>query len=616
LPGDGDGGVAGGADAGELADADLGPDAEVCDDLASCPVTFSYPANGAATVELRGSFRADGWDNGEALTLNGDAFEVTVDLDDGQRVEYKFVVDGDWVTDPNNPNTADDGFGGVNSVVTADCDDCDTLANFDWRDGIMYFVMVDRFFDGDDTNNVPVNDVELPANFQGGDLAGVLAKIEDGYFTDLGVNVLWLTAPIDNADGRGLGIGMDDNYYSSYHGYWPTDLNAVEDRIGDMNDLMSVVEAAHVRGIKVILDYVMNHVHTDSAVYQDNPDWFWPLGNCVCGEGCSWDGAEGRRCWFTPYLADFDFNNTAARNFSVDNAVQWAIDTGIDGYRLDAVKHIETPWITDLRARIDAEVDTGSAFYMVGETYTGDRDLIRSYVNPATMLDGQFDFPLRAEIIKAIMARTGSMTDLVSFMDSNEDFYGGGSVMGTFIGNHDVPRSIHMAEDSSLFGEWDPGKSRGWANQPGLPASDRPFQRVGVAFALLMTTPGVPLIYYGDEIGMAGAGDPDNRRFMQWEGLSANQSWLRDRIEALTSIRSAHPALRRGTRTTLGSSADSYVYRMSEGSDRVFVALNRGDASVAAGGLPAGSYTDLITGDSITAPTDIPARSALILVEQ
>jgi glycosidase len=128
--------------------------------------------------------------------------------------------------------------------------------------------------------------------------------------------------------------------------------------------------------------------------------------------------------------------------------------------------------------------------------------------------------------------------------------------------------------------------------------------------------PGIPMIYYGDEIGMPGAGDPDNRRFMQWDALSGNQTWLRDQLSSLAKLRAAHPATRRGTRTTLGVMTDVFVYKMSAPGDTVFVALNRGDADQPALNLPAGTYTDLATGHTVTAPLQIPARTGLVLSAQ
>lgn len=481
---------------------------------------------------------------------------------------------------------------------------------------MIYFVLVDRFRNGDPSNDVSVPGVEDPADFHGGDLAGVMEAIEEGYFEDLGVNVLWLTAPFDNAGGAWL--GDDGRNYSAYHGYWPDDLETIDARVGDEALLRATIDAAHARGLRVILDYVMNHVHQDSPLYAEHTDWFWPLddggGACVCGEGCGWDPPDGLRCWFRPYLPDFDFRNQAARWWSVSNAVGWIKRTGADGYRLDAVKHIETSWVTDLRARVGAEVEVGDGvFYLVGETFTGDRGLIGSYVDPVTRLDGQFDFPLRAEVVRTVLMRQGGMDGLAAFLDGNDGFYAPGAVMGTFLGNHDLPRLIHLAEDVPQFGEWDSGKARGWSDQPSLPDDPDAFERAFVAYALLFTTRGAPLVYYGDEIGMAGAGDPDNRRPMQWSGLGAEQERLRERLAALAAIRAARPALRRGGRTTLGATGDVMVYRMSDGADEVIVALNRGDGDAATIGVPDGTWQELLGGESVVAPFTLPPRSAAIL---
>jgi len=179
---------------------------------------------------------------------------------------------------------------------------------------------------------------------------------------------------------------------------------------------------------------------------------------------------DGERCWFTDYLPDFNFTNGAARDASVSNAIQWISDAGIDGFRLDAVKHIEDSWLLDLRARVKSEIEamTMEHFYMVGETYTGDRDLIKYYVKPE-MLDGQFDFPWRMKVAENLIMRQGSMKDLESFMNSNDGYYGTG-VMSPFIGNHDIPRVIHLAEDTPVWASpWDGGKDKAWAGTPTLP---------------------------------------------------------------------------------------------------------------------------------------------------
>jgi glycosidase len=602
-------------------DADPGmPDAPIdptcANPVPTCTTTLRYHDPAATAVELHGDFAPDGWATGVAMTREGDDWVATLPVvGDEQVIVYKLVVDGTWISDPANPRTSPDGYGGQNSVIRVDCDHCPHRAPIDWRDATIYFVMVDRFADGDPANNVSVPGAEAPGQYKGGDLAGIEQKIEAGYFTDMGFNTLWITSPFDNADGSYT--GSDGHRYSGYHGYWPKDLDAVESHIGYEADLKAVIDAAHAHGMQVLVDYVMNHVHSDAAVYQEHPDWFWPNdngfgGNCICGQGCDWN-SQRIRCWFDPFLPDFDFRNGDARRYSVGNAVEWAKRLGLDGFRLDAVKHIETEWLTDLRARLAGEATWDQPFYLVGETFEGDRNVIKQYVNPTTMLDGQFDFPLRANALRVLLRRDGSMFDLAGFLDSNDDYYGAGAVMSTFLGNHDVPRAIHIGEDSPQFGEWDGGKDRAWANQPQLPAGASAFERLALGYTLLYTIPGVPMIYYGDEYGMNGAGDPDNRHMMQWSGYTANQTWLRDRLAALATIRAAHPALRRGNRTTVGTSTDVLVYKMEGEGDTVFVALNRSDAAQPTVNLPAGDYVDLLTAAAIHAPAQIPPRSALIL---
>ena len=115
---------------------------------------------------------------------------------------------------------------------------------------------------------------------------------------------------------------------------------------------------------------------------------------------------------------------------------------------------------------------------------------------------------------------------------------------------------------------------------------------------------------------MFGAGDPDNRHFMQWSNYTANQMWLHDQIAALAKLRTAHPATRRGSRTTLGVGTDTFVYQMTTTGDQVFVALNRGDTTQTATGLPGGNYTDLISGATVTAPLQLAPRTAVVLTAQ
>jgi glycosidase len=616
------------------------PDKPTCAEACRlCDREVTLPDQGQTTVELRGDWGgASTWTTPNPMVKEGGLWRSAIEVGWDKSFQYKFIIDGNWVPDPNNPSQVDDGVGGKNSLAPAAvCEDkwtcgvtcgSDVPGLDDWKDEVMYFVFVDRFFDGNPANNGgPTPGVQEPADWQGGDWAGVTQKIEEGYFTKLGVTVLWITVPMNNTSQAGKGIGGDPNNYTAYHGYWPQNLDQAEEHFGTMADLKNLVDTAHANDIKVIVDYAMNHVHSSSPVFQQNPDWFWKLSDCgVCGNGCDWNGPSGKKCWFTDYLPDFNFTNADARAFSIQNALWWIEQTGIDGFRLDAVKHIENSWMWDLRKALAEQVEagTGKHFYTVGETFTySQQDTLKDpvtgnlFVDPKAALTGQFDFPLRLAIVERVLRREGTMYNLDSFLDSNDNYYGPG-LMSTWIGNHDIARVIHQA-DNPAWNVYDGGvdmKSIAWNNPPGLPSGMAPFERVANGFTLLFTMKGIPLIYYGDEIGLPGAGDPDNRRFMQWSGYSAGQTYLRTHIEKLGQIRKAHPALSKGKRTKLSVADDTYAYQMSDGTETVYVAINRSDSAKDVTGLPSGSLQDLLTGSMVNGGTvNVPARKSMILVK-
>lgn len=568
---------------------------------------------------------------------------------------YKLVLNEDtFITDPNSASTTPDPFGGENSVLNVACDGssdstCGDLAEFDWRDTVMYFVMIDRFADGDGAAD-PVASATggdalsgASGQYEGGDLQGVLEEMD--YLAELGVTALWLSAPYENRDTAGAAIdpGADPNLYSGYHGYWPSPENInfsnltnpsprprVESRIGDEDDLRAVIAAAHGaesangHGIRVLFDYVMNHVDSESGLYTANPSWFAKRdGNTVlCGPENLWnDPFWGVRCGFTNYLPPFDFDVAAARAWSIADAVWWAQEFGIDGYRLDAIKHVPMQWLTDLRTALNAafEDPLGGRFYLVGETFAyDDRDLLALYVDPATRLDGQFDFPMKARLCEALFTPGGSLAEFAAWMSGNDTFYGEGSIMTTWIGNHDIPRAIHFA--SREIGNCREGSntSNGWTRNFPQPVDTAAYERLELSFAVMMTNPGVPLIYYGDEIGLAGGGDPDNRRLMPWDDsrLLPAQLALRQSVATLARIRAENPVVARGRRITRSADRDTWVYSMvgcGAGSPDITVAINRADASRGVE-IPSGNWTNLITDSVVTSSTiNVPARSYVIL---
>jgi glycosidase len=622
---------------------DAGRDAGNCNP-STCGATFVYPYNGESSVELHGDFNH--WGSGIPMLNAGAQWSATVpDLENRQTVAYKFLVNASsWVTDPANPQTEPDGFGGNNSVMTVNCDTCAAPSTdggvFDWRDAVIYFAFVDRFLDGNPANNCSVSGTESTAttstNYLGGDWAGITQKINQGYFNDLGVNTLWITVPIKNADNVAEpGANGDSHMYSAYHGYWPSDPTQTEACFGTAAELQELVAAAHAKQLRVLFDYAMVHVHTSSPLYQQhqNDGWFTSGASaCICGSSssCPYDTT----CWFTPYLAHYDYTNAAARNFSVNAAIQLIQQNGNDAFRLDAIKQVDTSWLAALRPAVDSQIlvhqSLPQRFYMVGETYDfQNRALIKSMVDPQTQLDGQFDFPLRIRIVEAVLMRSTAnmltiddlnwsrnarpgMAGLADFFAANDGYYGADAVMSTFIGNHDLPRSIHFAEDTPFWSDSaTDGKANAWSDQPALSTNPNAYERLANAFAVLMTNPGAPLIYYGDEIGLPGAGDPDNRRMMQWSGYSPPQTQLLARVQALTALRAAHPAFRRGTRQTLEVDEDLWVYSMSGAGETLYVAINRSDGDRQTSVLPAG-LTELLTNAPAASPAVVPARQTRI----
>ena len=192
---------------------------------------------------------------------------------------------------------------------------------FDWRDALVYMVMTDRFRDGDSANNpLPIAASDPRGDFQGGDLEGLRQAIADGSLDALGVRAIWLTPFQTNPTGAYLAA---DNIHqvTGYHGYWPTRAREVDERLGGAAALRAMVAEAHAHGIRVLQDYVINHVHEDHEYMSAHPEWF--RTGCVCGtDGCDWT-ADALICQFTPYLPDVDHSVPAATKAMVDDAIWW-----------------------------------------------------------------------------------------------------------------------------------------------------------------------------------------------------------------------------------------------------------------------------------------------------
>ncbi|MFN3597089.1 MAG: alpha-amylase family glycosyl hydrolase [Rubricoccaceae bacterium] len=489
------------------------------------------------------------------------------------------------------------------------------LAPETWHDAILYQIVVDRFADGDSANTRPVQDARLDAraNYHGGDLQGILDRLRAGYFDSLGVNTLWLSPLYRNPAHAHREFPPPHRYYTGYHGYWPVAPREVDPRLGDLALLRTLVGEAHARGLRVLFDFVANHVHEDHPYFRERRHWF---GTLELPDGSlnlrRWDDHR-LTTWFEPYLPSFDFEGAPeAIDALTADAVWWLRETGADGFRHDAVKHVPNDFWRALTARLRAEVeparraDGRGPLYQIGETF-GSYALIGSYVTPG-QLDAQFNFLLYDAAIAAL-AREGSLADLAAEMDRSLRTFGPLHVMGNLLDSHDKPRFPALVED---LRPGDDEAALGWTDPPRV---DDPvtYRRHTLALAYLLTTPGVPTVYYGNEIAKTGAGDPDNRRPMRFDdAVTADERAVFAEARALVRLRRAQPALRYGHFETLRAERYVWVYRRSTpGAPDVVVALNTGaaPAAFAAPPPPGRAYAGLY--DALSGEPADPTRLAV-----
>jgi glycosidase len=420
------------------------------------------------------------------------------------------------------------------------------LDRSDLRNTVMYFVMVDRFVDGDASNNRPTLDstIHPKANNLGGDLQGITRKIKDGYFAKLGINTIWISPITTNAEGAwGLWDKGVKSTFSAYHGYWPTALRSIDNRFGNKEAMDELLATAHANNMNVILDYVAHHVHQDHPLYKQKPEWTTPL---YLPDGTmnteKWD--EHRlTTWFDTFLPTWKFADHAVVEALTDTAMYWVENYDLDGFRHDATKHINEDFWRTLTKKVKAyqAKNPNRALYQIGETY-GNPELISSYISSGQM-DAQFDFNLYDAAVDAFAKRETNFENLERVLKESMIYYGSHHLMGNITGNQDRTRFISYADSSVQFSE-DP-KLAGWTrniqNRDSLG-----FSNMEMLMAFLMTTPGVPCIYYGDEIGMPGANDPDNRRMMHFHDWNPYQLKLQNATQKLVNLRRSNMALTYG----------------------------------------------------------------------
>jgi cyclomaltodextrin glucanotransferase len=474
----------------------------------------------------------------------------------------------------------------------------------DFRDETIYFVMTDRYVDGDPANNDLYGDEYKPGNlryYQGGDFRGLIDNL--GHIQGMGFTAVWITPPVMQPPGRyvSLGGGYDA---AGYHGYWAWDFSKVDPHLespgATYDDLVAALRA---RGLKLVQDVVANHGHGGYA--DPSVKWYADRGK-VHGLGRTFDYHDDRENWFTrkgPVLADlldFDDANPEVRRWLIDIYKGWQA-RGADAFRIDTVGWMSRDFWRQFTAELHANKKD---FFMFGEAWTNDDIKWLSKftrLGKGTPMDAGMsvlDMPGSAmgtwgRFEKVFKGGDYSAVDEVLKHDGK---YADPTWLVTYLDNHDKPR-FNGAEGQ------------------GTPATAEQYTD---ALNWYFTARGIPCVYYGTEIRLPGGEDPDNRRLLGPEGIAASRTdpvYLRLRL--LNAVRKASPALRRGRQKKLYSSRDQYAFRRDYEGETVYVLLNKAeDPAAVPVKLPPGEYQDLFTNTIFKAggaPLKVPAHGALAL---
>ncbi len=416
----------------------------------------------------------------------------------------------------------------------------------DWHFTVLYSLMVDRFLDGDATNTRRAHDADIVplADFHGGDLAGITAKLRDGYFNDLGISALWIS-PLSRQPDSGFVESIPPHRkFTGYHGYWPVAAREVDPRFGTGAGLKTLVQEAHRRDIKVILDFVSNHTHQEHPYVTKYPEWF---GSFYLPDSTvnlrRWGEETRLTTWFDSFLPSFDYPGAPqAEDQMVADAIWWLDTFDFDGFRQDAVKHVPHTFWRKLTAAM-RRLDAGRDWYQIGETFGSDA-LIGSYVNPAE-LSSQFNFSVYFPARTMFAHDEADFAPLVRILDENMAAYGPVNLMGTLTSSHDQGRFVGFADGQVSFAE--NGTERAFTAPPHDQPKPASYAKLSNFTAFNMALPGVPVIYYGEEIGMLGAADPDNRRPMRFgSDLAQDEQALLQAVASAVKLRGQYPALALG----------------------------------------------------------------------
>lgn len=445
--------------------------------------------------------------------------------------------------------------------------------DFDWDEAIIYFMVTDRFFDGNSTNNAANGEATYGDNeglYHGGDFAGVTAKLD--YLQELGINTIWITPIVENIPGVTVsGTGKDDvPYNAAYHGYWASDFTKINPALGTTDEFATMIAEAHKRGIKIMVDIVVNHAGYGT---EESFDKLLEGENMIRSAEETVSGSDQKDS--LAGLPDFRTEDSDVRAMLVKWQTKWVEDFDIDFFRVDTVKHVEgTTWAALKNSLTEVDND----FKMIGE-YAGGGYAGNGGTLGTGQMDSDLDFDFNDQASSFV---NGNIATVEAFLTKRNQKLNNTYLTGQFLGSHD--------EDGFKYNLIKGGMAEDDANAAAL-----------VAASLQITAKGQPVIYYGEEIGLTGANNypyQTNRYDFDWSKVSASNKTYQH-YKKMLAIRNAYTdVFARGTRTTISASdtegVDVFVREYKN--EKLTIALNVSSAAKAAvvSGLAANtSYYDL-----------------------
>ena len=416
--------------------------------------------------------------------------------------------------------------------------------DFDWDESVIYFMVTDRFFDGNESNNTASGAKTYGKDnaglYHGGDFAGITQKLD--YLEDLGINTIWITPIVENIPGVTVtDTGKEDvPYNAAYHGYWASDFTKLNPTLGTKEEFQTLIDQAHSRGIRIMVDIVVNHAGYDTD-----------FGNMIRSGDDIVSGSDQKDSLSN--LPDFKTEDPAVSAQLVKWQTQWVKDFGIDYFRVDTVKHVENDTWAELKNAL-TEVD--SDFKMIGE-YAGGGYASNGNTLGTGEMDSDLDFDFNDQAANFVK---GNISSIENFLASRNSALNNTYMTGQFLGSHD--------EDGFKQKLLDGGMKEDAATAASM-----------VAASLQITAKGQPVIYYGEEIGLTGLNNypyQTNRYDFDWSMVN-NDNKTYQHYKKMLSIRNAYTdVFARGDRKTIVASDEKgydIVSRSYQGT-KLYVGLN------------------------------------------